>query len=79
MLAQKGSVPQNGPNMSHMDFLSVPGGYILKSCAQTKFEAERLKIAPFRNDRTYLDPKLPHFYKPILEQNLEFRTLPPCR
>ena len=60
-----------------MEFFSVPGGDILKSCAQTKFEAERLKIAPFRTDRTFLDPKLPN--KQILGQNLEFRTLPPCR
>ena len=65
--------------MSRMEFLSVPGGDILKSCAQTKFEAERLKVAPFRTDRTFLDSKLPHFHKPILGQNLEFRTLPPCR
>ena len=34
---------------------SVLGGDILKSCAHTKFESERLKIAPFRTDRTFLD------------------------
>ena len=56
---KKGQVPQKVPKSVPYGFLSIPGGDILTSCAQTKFEAERLKIAPFRKDRTFLDPKVP--------------------
>ena len=52
-----------------------PGGNTTKSCAQPKFEAKRLKIALFRTDRTFWDPKLPHSHRPILGQKLEICTL----
>ena len=41
------------------------GGDTLKSCVQSKFHAERWKIAPFMTDRTFWDPKLPHSHRPI--------------
>ena len=62
---QKGSVPQKGPNMSNMQFLNFPGGDTQKSRAQSEFEAEPLKIAPFMTDRTFWDPKLPNSHRPI--------------
>ena len=77
MLAQKGSVPKKGPNLSHMEFLSVLGGDILKSCANTKFEAERLKIAPFRTDRTFLDPNCPTFTRPFWDRIWNLRHYHP--
>ena len=57
---KKGQYSKRGPNQSHMEYFSFPGGDTQKSCAQSKFEAERLKIAPFMTDRTCWDPKLPH-------------------
>ena len=42
------------PNFSLSCFA---GGDIYLSCAQSKFEAKRLKIAPFMTDRTFWDPK----------------------
>ena len=49
----------------------------LKSCLQSKFEAKRLKLAVFRNDRTFWDPKIP--YGPISGNKLEICTLPHFR
>ena len=72
---KKGQYPKSGPNMSNMQFLSFPGGDTQKSCAHTKFEAKRLKIAQFRTDRTFWDPKLPHFQRPLLGQKFEICTL----
>ena len=72
---QKGQYPKSGPNMSNMQFLSFPGGDTQKSCAQTKFEAKRLKIAQFMTDRTFWDPKLPHFHRPLFGQKFEICTL----
>ena len=63
------STPKRGPNVSNMQFLNFPGGDTLKLCVQSKFEAKRLKIAPFMTDRTFWDPKLPHSHRPILSQN----------
>ena len=75
----KGSVPQKGTNWPQIDIFCFSGGDTNKSCAQSKFQVKRLKIAPVMTDRTFWDPKLPHSHKPILGQNWEFRTLPPFR
>ena len=58
---KKGQYPKSGPNMSNMQFLSFPGGDTQKSCAQTKFEAERLKIAPIYDRPHFLGPQIAPF------------------
>ena len=52
-------------------FLFV-GGDIIKSCAQSKFEAKWLTIALFSTDRTFWDQTLPHLQKEI--RNLHTAT-----
>ena len=66
---QNGQYPKSGPNMSNMQIFNFPGGDTQKSCAQSKFEAEQLKIAPFMTDRTFWDPKMPHSHRPNWGQN----------
>ena len=52
-----------GTNWPQIGLLCFAVGDIIKSCAQSKFEAQRLKIAIFRTDRTFWDAKLPHLLK----------------
>ena len=53
------------PKGAQVGLSSFAGGDILKSCAQSKFEAKWLTIALFRTDRTFWEPKLPHLQKEI--------------
>ena len=46
-VARKGSLPQKATNCTEIGISSFSGGDTCKLCAQTKFEAKRLKIAPF--------------------------------
>ena len=62
---QKGSLPQKGPKLPQIGLSCLSGGDTQKSCVQSKFEAKRLKIAPFMTDRTFWDPKLPLSHRPI--------------
>ena len=52
-LPQKGSLSQKGNKFSAIGLSSFAGGDILKSCAQSKFEAKWLTTAPFMTDRTF--------------------------
>ena len=73
---QKGSAPpKRGTNWPQIGFSCFSGGDTQKSWAQSKIEAKRLKIARFRTDRTFWDPKLPHFHRPFFWQKLEICTL----
>ena len=65
----KGSLPQKGHKLAQIGLSCLSGGYTRKSCVQSKFEAEPLKIAPFMIDRTFWDPKLPLSHRPIWGQN----------
>ena len=76
---EKGKYPKRGTNWPQKGIFCFAGGYTLKSYAQSKFEAKRLKIAPFMTDRTFWDPKLPHSHYPIMGHNLEFKILLQCR
>ena len=62
-LPKKGHYPKMGTNWTQIGLLCFAVGDIIKSCAQSKFEAQRLKIALFRTDCTFWDPKLPHLLK----------------
>ena len=59
-----------------MKFSCFSRGDTQKSCVQSKFEAKRIKIARFRTDRTFWDPKLPHFHRPLFGQKLEICSMP---
>ena len=72
---KKGQPPKRGTNWLQIEILCFPSGDTLKSCVQSKFQAKRLKIAPVITDRTFWDPKLPHFHRPLFEQKLEICTL----
>ena len=50
------------------------GGDILKSCAQSKFETQWLKIALFRTAHTFWGPKMPQ-NRPIYGKKLEICKL----
>ena len=72
---KKGQPPKTGTNWLQIEILCFPSGDTLKSCVQSKFQAKRLKIAPVMTDRTFWDPQLPHFHRPLFEQKLEICTL----
>ena len=78
-MTQKGSLPQKGPKLPQIGISCLSGGDTQTSCVQSKFQAKRLKVAPFMTDRTFWDPKLPHCHRPIWDKNQEFRTVPPFR
>ena len=73
--APKRVSPQKGYKLAQIEIFCFPGGDTLKSYVQSKFEAKRLKIAPVMTDRTFWDPKLPHFHMPLFGQKLEICTL----
>ena len=50
---KKGHYPKRGTNCPIIGVFCFSGGDILKSCAQSKFKAQRLKIALFRTARTF--------------------------
>ena len=75
MCPKKGHYPKRGTNMPQIGLSCFSGGDSPKSCVQTEFEAERLKIAVFMTDRTFWDPKLPHFHRLFFGQKLEICTL----
>ena len=56
---QKGSLSQKGHKLAAIGLSSFAGGDILKSCAQSKFEAKWLTIALLRTDRTFWDQNCP--------------------
>ena len=60
---KKRVITPKGHKLAAIGLSSFAGGDILKSCAQSKFEAKWLTIALFRTDRTFLDPKLPNLQK----------------
>ena len=72
---KKGPYPKRGTNCPKIGVFCFAGGDILKSCAQSKFEAQRLKIALFRTARTFWGPKMPQ-NRPIYGKKLEIFTLP---
>ena len=72
---EKGQPPKRGTNWPKIEIFCFPGGDTLKSCVQSKFQSKRLEIARFRTDRTFWDPKLPHFHRPLFGQKMEICTL----
>ena len=72
---KKGITPKWAQNCAKIGVFCFAGGDILKSYAQSKFEAQRLKIALFRTARTFWGPKMPQ-NRPIYGKKLEICTLP---
>ena len=75
-MSQKGSLPQKGHKLPQIGLSCLSGGDTLKLCLQSKFDAKRLKIAPFMSDRTpFWDPK--HCPFPIGPFDTKIRNLGP--
>ena len=68
-------LPQKRHKLPKIGVFCFAGGDILKSCAQSKFETQWLKIALFRTARTFWGPKMPK-NRPIYGKKLEICTLP---
>ena len=71
----KGALPQKRHKLPKIGVFCFAGGDILKSCAQSKFETQWLKIALFRTAHTFWGPKMPQ-NRPIYGKKLEICTLP---
>ena len=74
-----GQYPKRGTNWPQIGIFKFTRWRYLKIVCTDKFEAEKLKIAPFTTEPHFLGPKVVPFFPANLGQNLEFRTLPPVR
>ena len=58
---KKGQPPKRGTNQPQIEIFCFPGGDTLKSCVQSKFEAETVENCSIYDRPHFLGPKIAPF------------------